>query len=192
MSDVIIREAKLEDVKDLVDIYAYYVKDTAITFEYEVPSLEEFSERMRHINEKYPYFVIEENGQILGYSYAHEYYGRAAYDWCVEMTIYLRKDAKGRGLGKLLYTKMEQALKMMNIKNLYSCIATVNRECPFLTNASVYFHKALGFKKCAQFDSCGYKFGQWFDMIWMVKIIGDHEKNPQKVKKFSELIDFDF
>ena len=73
MSDVIIREAKLEDVKDLVDIYAYYVKDTAITFEYEVPSLEEFSERMRHIKEKYPYFVIEENGQILGYSYAHEY-----------------------------------------------------------------------------------------------------------------------
>lgn len=187
MENVTIREVKLEDVTQLLDIYGYYVCNTAITFETQIPTKEDFIERIKSITAKYPYLVAEANGKILGYSYAHAYNTREAYDWCVEMTIYLDKDCRGAGLGKKLYEKMEECLKSMNIKNLYSCIAATNKPSKYLTNASIDFHKALGYEINANFKQSGYKFNEWFDMVWMEKIIGDHELNPKTVEKFKGL-----
>ena len=101
--ELTIRVAKPEDAKGLLEIYAPYVEKTAITFEYEVPSEEEFAGRIRHILTKYPYLVLEENGELLGYVYAGTFKERSAYDWAVETTIYIREDQKKRGLGKKMY-----------------------------------------------------------------------------------------
>ena len=94
MSDITIRNATLADAPRILEIYAYYVEHTVITFEYDVPSLAEFEDRMRAIMQKYPYLVIERDGRIEGYAYAHAFVGRAAYDWAAELTIYLDHDAR--------------------------------------------------------------------------------------------------
>lgn len=103
MSDITIRNATLADAPRILEIYAYYVEHTVITFEYDVPSLAEFEGRMRDIMKKYPYLVIERDGRIEGYAYAHAFVGRAAYDWAAELTIYLDHDARRGGVGRVLY-----------------------------------------------------------------------------------------
>ena len=87
-----IRVAEEKDAAALVEIYSYYVEKTAITFEYETPSTEEFAERIHNIKEKYPYIVAEENGEIMGYAYGSAFHPRAAYGWCAEMSIYVKHD----------------------------------------------------------------------------------------------------
>ena len=94
-----IRPAKLSDAPAIQAIYSPYVEKTAITFEYEVPSVQEFEARISKTLEKFPYLVVEEDGRVLGYAYASTYYARTAYDWTTELSIYLHEDARGRGLG---------------------------------------------------------------------------------------------
>ena len=118
-----IREAAVDDAARLLEIYSYYVEKTAITFEYDVPSLEEFRGRIAHIKERYPYLVIERSGVIEGYAYAGVFKDRAAYDRSCEMTIYLDREAVGGGLGRKLYEALEEALKAQGILNLYACRA---------------------------------------------------------------------
>ena len=106
-----IRPVSLSDAQAIQAIYAPYVEKTAITFEYEVPSVQEFEKRISKTIEKYPYLVAEENGQVLGYAYASNYYARTAYDWTTELSIYLHEDARGRGLGSQLYDALEKELE---------------------------------------------------------------------------------
>ncbi len=169
-----IRSATKEDAARLLEIYAYYVTNTAITFEYEVPSLSEFEGRIENTLKKYPYLVIEDNGIIYGYAYAGVFKGRAAYDRSCEMTIYLDKDAKKNGYGKKLYTALEEELKKRGMLNLYACIGSPIVEDEYLTRNSEEFHAHLGYTKVGTFHKCGYKFGRWYDMIWMEKLIGEH------------------
>ncbi|MBO7231860.1 MAG: N-acetyltransferase, partial [Bacteroidales bacterium] len=107
MSDIIIRKACLEDAADILAIYAPYVENTAISFEYEAPSLEEFRHRMKHHMEKYPYLVAEQNGKLLGYAYAAAFHPRKAFQWLAETSIYLAPQAQGLGLGRRLYEALE-------------------------------------------------------------------------------------
>lgn len=169
-----IRKATIDDAERLLEIYAYYVKNTAITFEYDVPSLEEFRNRISGTLRKYPYLVLEEDGIIQGYAYAGAFVGRAAYEHSCEMTIYLDHNSKGRGYGRALYKALEQALMDMDILNLYACIGDPVVEDEYLTRNSELFHQHLGFSKVGTFHKCGYKFNRWYNMIWMEKIIGDH------------------
>lgn len=111
MSTITVRDAKIEDAARILEIYAYYVEHTVISFEWDVPSLEEFENRMRDIMKKYPYLVIERDGKIEGYAYAHPFVGRAAYDWSSELTIYLDHDARKGGLGRRLYEELADRLK---------------------------------------------------------------------------------
>lgn len=111
MNHIIIRDAQLEDAARLLEIYAYYVKKTAITFEYEVPSLAEFEERIKKTKARYPYLVIERDGVIEGYAYAGPFVGRAAYDWSCELTVYLDRNARKCGLGRKIYEALESRLK---------------------------------------------------------------------------------
>ena len=183
-----IRVATKEDAEALLAIYAPYVEETAITFEYEVPSIEEFRCRIQETLKKYPYLVAEKNGKIVGYAYAGAFHARPAYDWAVEMSIYLREDQRHRGTGKRLYAALEVVLRAQNIQNLYACIG-----CPdgsddaHLTRNSAQFHAHLGYRLVGEFPRCGYKFGTWYSMVWMEKCIGAHEAQPAPVRPFPEL-----
>lgn len=166
-----IRTASVDDAPRLLEIYSCYVQKTAVSFEYDVPSVEEFAGRIQKTLQKYPYLVIEHEGKILGYAYAGTFKDRAAYNHCVELSIYIDKNAHKRGLGRLLYENLEQRLKERGIKNLYACIAYAEKEDEFLNHNSPDFHSHMGFAKVGEFHKCGYKFNRWYDMIWMEKII---------------------
>ncbi len=186
MEAAVIRMASPGDAEELLKIYAPYVTDTAISFEYNVPSPEEFAGRIAHTLEKYPYLVAVEKGRVNGYAYASPFKERPAYGWAVETTVYLRQDCRGRGLGELLYSALEEALKHQNILNMNACIAFTAAEDERLTNASERFHARMGFQLVGRFSKCGYKFGQWYDMIWMEKLIGEHMENPLSVTRPGE------
>lgn len=170
-----IRNATADDAPALLEIYSHYVKNTAISFEWEVPTFENFRARIIKTLESYPYLVAELDKKIVGYAYAGEFVGRAAYKYSAELTIYLDKDVRGRGIGKKLYNELESRLNERGIKNLYACIAYSEVEDEFLTLASLNFHERLGFKICGKFTDCGFKFGRWYSMVWMEKLIGRHK-----------------
>ena len=169
-----IRDARPDDVERLLAIYGYYVENTAVSFEYAVPEKEEFLRRMQKITKRYPYLAAGMGEEILGFAYAGPFIERAAYDWSVELTIYLDPTARGRGLGRKLYEELIGRLKAAGILNLYACIADPETEDEYLTKASVHFHERLGFKTAGRFHKCGFKFGRWYDMVWMERILGEH------------------
>lgn len=169
-----IRDAKITDAKRLLEIYDYYVRNTAITFEYDTPSLEEFVSRMENIMKSYPYLVIERDGRIEGYTYAGVFKNRAAYDWSCETTIYIDHETRKNGMGRMLYEALEERVKDMGILNMYACIGYPESEDEYLTKNSAEFHEHMGFIKVGQFHQCGYKFDRWYDMIWMEKMLGEH------------------
>ena len=175
--ELTIRPASEADAQALLDIYTPYVTDTAITFEYEVPSLEEFCGRVRSTLQRWPYLAAARGGEILGYAYASAFHPRAAYGWAAETTVYIRTDCRGEGIGRRLYTKLEEILAAQGILNTNACIAYPNP-------GSIAFHQKLGYETAAHFHRCGYKLGQWYDMVWMEKMLGDHKNPPSPVLPF--------
>ena len=142
---------------------------------------------MKTVMERYPYLVAEENSVVIGYAYAHQFVGRAAYDRCCELTIYLDKTATKKGVGHRLYSTLEECLKAMGVLNLYACIGIVSPADEYLTSNSADFHAHEGFRQVGYFTKCGRKFDRWYDMIWMEKMIGDHTDNPQELVTFSSM-----
>ncbi len=181
MKKMTVRNVTSKDVERILEIYAYYIQKTAITFEYEVPALTEFRNRIKNIMKRYPYLVIEKDGIIQGFAYASAFVGRKAYDWSCEMTVYIAHDSQKNGFGRLLYTELENRLKNIGISNLYACIAYPEIEDEYLTKNSAEFHFHLGFSTVGTFKKCGYKFERWYNMIWMEKIIGEHLKKQPPV-----------
>lgn len=171
---MLIRSALPDDAGRILEIYSYYIENTAITFEIDVPSPDEFKKRITKTLARYPYLVLEEDGRIEGYAYAGVFYDRAAYDHSCEETIYLDRNSHGKGYGRLLYGELEKELKARGIINLYACIADPVVEDEHLTSNSELFHAHLGYVKTGEFHKCGYKFGRWYNMIYMEKIIGEH------------------
>ena len=174
-----IRTVRPEDAKNLLDIYAYYVEETAISFETEVPSVEEFKIRIEEILKSYPYIVACDNDELLGYAYLHPFVGRKAYELSAETTIYLNPVKKKMGIGKKLYSVLEDIAKAQNITNLYSCIGYVDVEDEYLNNNSAEFHEHMGYRMVGKFENCGHKFDRWYHMVWMEKIIGEHKEIPK-------------
>lgn len=182
-----IRVAKEQDAVELLEIYAPYVEKTAITFEYEVPGIEEFKGRIIRTLKKYPYLLAEKDGEILGYAYTGAFVGRAAYGWAAEVSIYLREDKKGMGIGKKLYTALESISRAQHILNLNACIGNPEVEDQYLTKNSILFHTHMGYTMVGEFHKCGYKFGNWYNMVWMEKVIGKHDCPPAPVIAFPDL-----
>lgn len=166
-----IRQATVQDVSKILEIYAPYVENTAISFEYTVPSLEAFTQRFLGITAEFPWLVWEENGIVMGYAYGSRPFERAAYGWNAEASIYLRQEAQGRGIGRKLYDALEKLLKAQGYKKVYAIITTANE-------ASVAFHKAVGYRHTATFPNCGYKFGTWYGTIWMEKELNTWNHPP--------------
>jgi len=190
-----IRSATIEDAEALLAIYKPYVENTAITFEYSSPSVKTFAGRIQNTLEKYPYLVLERamdianlecaaggnaastlNGtaEILGYCYAGVFKARAAYSRSVETSIYVKMSEHGKGYGRALYNELENALKKQGILNAYACIASPKPGSTHLDNSSQKFHEHMGYSLVGTFNDCAYKFGQWYNMIWMEKMLGEH------------------
>lgn len=169
-----IRLATPEDAQALLNIYAPYVTETAITFEYDVPTVEDFRQRIIKVTSKFPYLLAEENGKVLGYSYAGTFRTRRAFDHCVEVSIYIDKSLRHQGIGQALYNELEKRLKAQGIINLNASIATAHFPDDNLTPDSEIFHKKMGYTIVGKFNKCGYKFNRWYDMMWMEKMIGEH------------------
>ena len=185
-TSITIRMANPADAQALLNIYAPYVINTAITFEYDVPSLEEFASRIAHTLEKYPYLIAEEGGNILGYAYASPFHDRPAYDWAVETSIYVDQNIKHRGIGRKLHDALESTLREQGILNMNACIAYPPEEDEHLDKNSVEFHAHMGYRLVGEFYKCGYKFNRWYNMVWMEKMIGEH-LSDQKPPKFNRL-----
>lgn len=164
ISNLNIRSVTLNDTQELISIYAYYVLNTSITFEYDVPSIEVFKERIAKITQKYPFLVASMKNEIVGYAYATSYKERAAYDWSVETTVYVKQDKHALGIGKALYQHLENELKNKQIVNMLACITYPNPE-------SIEFHSKLGFTTVGHFPKVGFKFNEWRDIVWMQKVI---------------------
>ena len=186
-TSITLRFAVPSDAEALVAIYAPYIRKTAITYEYEIPSAEEFARRIETYSTKYPYLVAEMNGIPVGYAYACPLGSRPAFDWSLETAIYVREDCKGMGIGKALYEKLEAILKAMGIRTMTAAVASVEREDPYLTNASIAFHLRMGFTPVGTFHHAGCKFGRWYDLTWLEKPIGVYEGDPDHPKSIEEV-----
>lgn len=167
-----IRDATLDDAARLVEIYAPYITETAVSFEYEVPSVDEFKERIKNVKEKYPYLVCEKDGLIVGYVYASAYSKREAYDWTVGTSIYVDKNFRRMGIGSLLYKSLEERLKKMGIENLLAGVAYCEREDEYLTKDSYNFHLREGYVMAGHLKDVGKKFNRHYDLLWLQKKLG--------------------
>ena len=182
-----IRFAAPADAEALVAIYAPYILKTAITYEYEIPSAEEYARRIETYSRKYPYLVAELDGIPVGYAYACPLGSRPAFDWAVETAIYIREDCKGLGIGKALYEKLEAILKAMGIRTMTAAVASVSHDDPYLTGASIAFHLRMGFAPVGTFHHAGCKFGRWYDLTWLDKAIGAYEGDPEHPKSIADV-----
>ncbi len=184
MSDtaVTIRVATQRDAEALRAIYAPYVQETAVTFEYDIPSVAEFARRIGDTLQRYPYLAAECAGTVVGYAYAGPFQSRPAYDWSVETSIYVGQGHRRQGVGSSLYGALEAALRAQGILNINACIACAREADPFLPADSIPFHEQAGFRPVGRFHKCGYKFERWYDILWMEKHIGPHSVPPQSVR----------
>ncbi len=152
--------ATKEDAGEILDIYSPYITNTAITFEYAVPSLQEFEHRIVTTNAKYPYLVYRIEGEIVGYAYASPFKTRDAYSWDAETSIYLHPNYHHKGIGQRLYKALIALLKLQGYHHLYAYITYPNE-------ASIGFHEKFGFITCGRYEKTGYKHGTWRDVVCM-------------------------
>lgn len=183
-----IRIATAEDAESIQRIYTPYVEKTAVTFEYDVPSIEDFQQRINNTLKEYPYLVAVEQDKMIGYAYASPFHTRAAYKHSAEVSIYLNEKWHKKGIGKQLYQELESRLIQQNVFVLYACIATTERkDDENLTDASVCFHRKMGYTLVGKHHLCGYKFNKWYSMVWMEKSIADRKDRPDAFVPFAEL-----
>ena len=166
-----IRIANIKDVPEMLAIYAPYVENTTVSFEYQPPTLEEFTRRFTTFTQQFPWLVWEEDGKILGYAYASAPFTRAAFGWCAEPTVYLRPEARGRGIAASLYTVLEEILFRQGYQALYALVCGENTQ-------SRRFHEKQGYHITAEFPGIGFKMGRWLSLIW-------YEKRQKIVKSSS-------
>lgn len=174
------RMATVQDAAAILSIYAPYIRQTPITFEYEVPTLEEFTERVRHILRNYPYIVCEQAGEIIGYGYASAYHERAAYQWDADLSIYFAPEATGHGLGRQMLCKLVEILRLQGVRNVYSCVT-------FPNPPSERMHEALGFRTVGRFHQAGFKCGSWHDVTWFEKQIAPCDGHPESFRSIQSI-----
>lgn len=173
MNNVIIRYATVADAEAIWNIYRYYVEHTAISFEITMPTVKEMRGRIQRTLKAFPYLVAEVNGTVIGYAYAGAFIPREAYAHCAEVSIYISRENCHSGLGRLLYEELLARLAQQGISNVYACIGVPESEDEYLTNNSACFHGHMGFTEVGRFRNSGLKFGRFYHMIWMEKILSD-------------------
>lgn len=180
MNEFVMRFAEKKDAESILKIYAPYVVNTSITFEYTVPTIEEIGTRIEEIKGNYPYIVCESYNNVIGYAYANKAMIRDACNWNAELSIYVDKKHTHKGIGRGLYTCILEILAHQNVKNVYSIITVPN-------NNSIKLHEFFGFKKLGFYPNCGYKLGKWHDIIIMGRNLGNHKKPPNPFIKITDV-----
>ena len=166
---VVIRLADpARDAAAILAIYAPYIEKTAVTFETQVPSQESFAQRVADIAKEFPYLLLEAGGELIGYAYAHRQAERAAFGWNAELSIYLKEGFTGKGLGRPLYTLLEELLAMQGYVNFYGVITGSNA-------GSIAMHEKMGYRIVGRHVRTGWKFGQWHDTVWLHKRVQEGE-----------------
>jgi phosphinothricin acetyltransferase len=177
-----IRLIQSTDCQQVLDIYKPYVTATAITFEYEVPTPEDFADRISTITSEYPWLVCMKDDQIVGYAYASRFRYRTAYQWSAESTVYLAPEAQGMGLGIALYETLFAILRLQGFINVFAGAAMPNEK-------SERLHKQLGFEEIGIFKEIGYKMGKWHSTKWFQLSLADHTLEPAPPRTMPELVD---
>lgn len=154
-----VRPATDADAVACVDIYRPYVLDTVITFEVDVPTVEEMAERIVDAQLRHEWLVLEFDDAVIGYAYAHQFNSRAAYQWSVETSIYLAQSGQRSGGGRMLYTELLRRLAERGFRRAFAGIAQPN-------DASNAFHETFGFRPAGHYRRVGWKHGAWHDVQW--------------------------
>ncbi|MBN1121599.1 MAG: N-acetyltransferase [Anaerolineae bacterium] len=171
-----IREASRDDSAGILDIYGPVVANTAISFEVEVPTIEEMAERIEQTTVNYPWIVLEIDRQVAGYAYASQHRARSAYQWSVDVSVYVDERFRRRGVAKALYTSLFTTLELLGYVNMFAGIALPNP-------GSVGLHESMGFEPVGVYRSVGYKLGAWRDVGWWQRDLGMHVSQPKPPKK---------
>ena len=175
-----IRVATEADADAILAIYGPIVRDTAISFETEVPSYEEMQRRISETLMTHPWLVAERDGELLGYGYAHAFHERAAYRWSVEASMYVRADSRGTGVGTAIGSEMTEILRRQNVVNVFGATTLPNP-------ASEAIFRANGFELVGVWKKVGYKLGRWHDVAWYVRRIADLLGEPREFIPFADL-----
>lgn len=162
---MMIRTATPDDAAAITAIYAPVVRDTAISFELEAPTVDEMRRRIAALLPQLPWLVgVDDAGAVCGYVYASRFKDRLAYQWAVEVTAYVREDSRGQGVARRLYTRLFELLAALGY---YQAIAGIT-----LPNApSVGLHEALGFVPVTAYRNVGFKLGEWRDVGYWQKAL---------------------
>lgn len=176
----IIRPALASDASPILDIYAPYILNTAVSFETEVPTVEDFSKRIISNQQILPWLVFETGGTIAGYAYASKHRERAAYQWSVESSVYVSNDFQYKGIATKLYLTLFEILKYQGCRNVYAGVTLPNER-------SIHFHKKMGFNKIADYTNIGYKQNSWHTVSWFHLKLNDYSDAPAPLIKFKEI-----
>ena len=168
------RLATPADGPALLALYAPYVRDTAITFETEVPGAEVFSQRIAAVGAQYPYLICELGGTPVGYAYASRHRERDAYRYDVDLSIYLHPAQHGSGIAAALYDRLFALLRAQGYRNTYAA-------CTLPNEKSVRFHEKCGFTAVGVHHNTGYKLGAWRDVLWLEKQLAAYDAVPGQV-----------
>lgn len=163
----------------LLAIYGQYI-DTPATFEYQLPSEAEFAARIQQILKTYPYLVCEIDGKTVGYAYAHRYKERAAYQWGVELSVYLHEAYTGRKIGSALYHCLFDILRLQGVQTIYSGVTSPNPK-------SVALHESCGFRLIGTYRNSGFKGGKWHDVLLFEKPLSSYSTAPRPVTPITAL-----
>ena len=175
-----IRLVQETDNARILEIYRPFVEETAISFEHQIPTQQEFTERIRKVALEYPYLVYLFDENIVGYAYAHRHMERAAYQWNATLSVYVDKGFQRQGIGRRLYACLMDILKLQNIHNVYGIVKTPNAN-------SEKLHESFGFERIGIFHKTGYKHGAWHNVTWFEKSLCEHEPNPRPFISFGEV-----
>lgn len=189
MKDINVRPIQISDIPEILKIYEYYVTHTAITFEYEVPTIEEFTGRISQVMQRYPYLVAEVEGNIVGYVYANILKDRKAYEWSVETSIYVHYTYQDLGIGRQLYTHLFDNLKQQGVLSVYACITVPLQTDQYSDCSSYTYHKYLGFSEVGRFPKAGYKFNTWYDIVWMHMDLEKHTTPILPIRYFKDIME---
>lgn len=170
--------AKREDVNSMLNIYAPFILNTAVSFESTIPSEIEFWARVKKVLAEAPWLVCKNNNNVIAYAYASEHRSRAAYQWSRELSVYVHKDWSRKGIAMALYHSLIELLKLQGYRNTFIGITLPNI-------ASVKFHEKMGYQSVGIYHKVGFKNGQYHDVGWWEMLIND--ANPETIKTPEDL-----
>ncbi len=177
-----IRLINESDVTATLEVYKPYVLNTIISFEYKVPALEEYLQRIKTNTSEFPWLVCLQNNIIIGYAYASKHRYRTAYQWSPESTVYMSSEFHRKGVARILYETLFSLLRLQGYFNVYAGVGLPNEK-------SVGFHKALGFEEIGVFKKVGFKLGNWHDTQWFQLHLSEHINNPPAPKTIHQVVE---